>query len=89
MKARTETLREEETRMKVKIFDYAQRLDLFSAEENKLESLINDWLSKNPNIIIKDIRLGSAMLPTAGVQTSNYESFNTLTQIMVLYEEAP
>ncbi len=78
-----------ETRMKVKIFDYAQRLDLFAAEENKLEGLINDWLSKNPGIVIRDLRLGSAMLPTAGAQTSNYESFNTLTQILIIYEEAP
>ncbi len=83
-----EISRYKEIGMKVKIFDYAQRLDLFSAEENKLEGLINDWLSKNPNIVIKDIRLGSAMLPTAGAQTSNHESFNTLTQIIVLYEEA-
>jgi hypothetical protein len=74
--------------MKVKIFDYAQRLDLFAAEENKLEVIINEWLSENPAIVIKEVRLGSAMLPTAGAQTSNYESFNTLTQIVIFYEEA-
>lgn len=72
--------------MKVKIFDYAQRLDLFGAEENKLEQMINDWLAKNPSIDIKDIRLGSAMLPTAGTQQSNFESFNTLTQVLIMYE---
>lgn len=73
--------------MRVKIFDYAQRLDLFAAEENKLEGIINEWLAQNPTIIIKEIRLGSAMLSTAGQQTSNFESFNTFTQVLVLYEE--
>ncbi len=73
--------------MKVKIFDYAQRLDLFAAEENKLESIVNEWLAQNPRIVVKDIKLGSAMLPTADEQTSNFESFCTLTQIVVLYEE--
>ena len=74
--------------MKVKIFDYAQRLGLFIAEDNQLEGVVNEWLAANPNIVIKDIRLGSAMMPTAGVQTSNYESYNTLTQVLILYEEA-
>jgi hypothetical protein len=74
--------------MKVKIFDYAQRLDLFKAEDNKLEQSINEWLSVNPKITIKDIRLGSAMLPTADDQTSNYESFNTFTQVLIFYQEA-
>ncbi|HEY7546054.1 MAG TPA: hypothetical protein VID27_14275 [Blastocatellia bacterium] len=74
--------------MKVKIFDYAQRLGLFAAEENQLEGVMNEWLAANPAIVIKDIRLGSAMMPTAGVQTSNYESYNTLTQVLILYEEA-
>lgn len=73
--------------MRVKIFDYAQRLDLFAAEENKLEGIINEWLAQNPTIVIKEIRLGSAMLSTAGQQTSNFESFNTFTQVLVLYEE--
>ena len=73
--------------MKVKIFDYVQRLDLFAAEENKLESIINDWLARNPTAVIKDIKLGSAMSPTADEQAANYESFCTLTQIVVLYEE--
>jgi hypothetical protein len=73
--------------MKVKIFDYAQRLDLFGAEENKLEAIVNEWLARNPRIVIRDIRLGSAMLPTAGQQSSNFESFNTLTQLLVLYDE--
>lgn len=74
--------------MKVKIFDYAQRLDLFGVEENKLEALINEWLVNNPAIIVKDIRLGCAMLPTAGKQESNYESFNTFTQVLLFYEAA-
>jgi hypothetical protein len=55
--------------MKVKLFDYAQRLNLFQAEENKLESIVNDWLAANPKVVVKDIRLGSAMLPTADQQT--------------------
>ena len=73
--------------MKVKIFDFAQRLDLFSAEENKLEKIINDWLQANPGIVIKDIRLGSSMIPTADAQEPMHESFNTLTQVLVVYEE--
>jgi hypothetical protein len=73
--------------MRVKIFDYAQRLDLFAAEENKLEGIINEWLAENPSIVIKEIKLGSAMLPTADVQKANFESFNTFTQVLVLYEE--
>ena len=73
--------------MKIKIFDYAQRLDLFAAEQNKIESIVNDWLAQNPKVVIKDIKLGSAMLPTADEQASNYESFCTLTQLVVLYEE--
>jgi hypothetical protein len=73
--------------MRVKIFDFAQRLDLFAAEENKLEKIINDWLQSNPNIVIKDIRLGSSMISTADAQEPMHESFNTLTQILVLYEE--
>ena len=74
--------------MKVKIFDYGQRLDLFRSEENKLENIINEWLSLNPNITIKDVRLGSAILPTAGEQVSNYESFNTFTQVLIFYQES-
>jgi hypothetical protein len=73
--------------MKVKIFDFAQRLNLFESEENKLERTINEWLAANPAIVIKDVRLGSTMLPTADEQVSNFESFNTLTQVLVLYEE--
>jgi hypothetical protein len=53
-----------------------------------LEAIINEWLGKNPAIVIRDIRLGSAMLTTAGKQTANFESFNTLTQVLVLYDEA-
>ena len=74
--------------MKVKLFDYAQRLDLFGAEQNRLEAIINEWLSANPHIVVHDVRLGSAMLATAGHQTSNFESFNTLTQVLILYDEA-
>ena len=77
-----------EASMKVKIFDYGQRLDLFRSEENKLENIINEWLSLNPNITIKDVRLGSAILPTAGEQVSNYESFNTFTQVLIFYQES-
>lgn len=74
--------------MKVKIFDFAQRLNLFQAEENKLEKIINSWLAENPGITIRDIRLGASMISTADEQISNYESFNTLTQVLVLYDEA-
>jgi hypothetical protein len=74
--------------MKVKIFDYAQRLNLFTVEKNKLEDVVNEWLSANPAITVSDIRLGSAMLPTAEDQVSNHESFNTYTQVVIFYEPA-